>query len=208
MLEQIYCSTHCLYQLDAELKKIKISDAIEIRASEVARTKKQSTFFNDVFRIELCDSMKNHLSMIDVSEIFWTIIENLTIEENKLLMKRMMRRYIENSRTTILAVLSMNIDIMIIEILDLTAKICQSNRRWEFSPSSTLSIKKQSKISQIWFASERISWSSNTLSFEIKNSRVEMWLWQNVTWDSFLIVAEQRSREYCQSLFTTTQSSR
>jgi len=70
MLEQIYCSTHCLYQLDAELKKIKISDVIEIRASEVARTKKQSTFFNDVFRIELCDSMKNHLSIIDVSEIF------------------------------------------------------------------------------------------------------------------------------------------
>lgn len=129
MLEQVYCPTRCLYRLDAGLKKIKASDAIGIRAPGVARTEGQSTFSDDVFRIELCGPMKNHLSVIDVPGIFRTITEGLIIEENKLLVKGMVRRYIENPRTTILAVLPTNVDIATTETLDLTAKVCQSNRR-------------------------------------------------------------------------------
>ncbi len=112
-----------------ELKETKVSDAMSISASERVRANEQSIFFDDVFRIELCDSAKSHLSVIDVSEIFRIIIEGLIIEENKSLMKRMMRRYIENSRTIILVVLAANVDIATTEILDMTAKINSSEQR-------------------------------------------------------------------------------
>ncbi len=94
-----------------------------IRASGSDPTEGQSTFSDDVFRIELCGPAKNHLSVIDVPGIFRTTTEGLTTEEDKLLVKGMVRRYIENPRTIILAVLPANVDIATTEILDMAAKV-------------------------------------------------------------------------------------
>ncbi len=100
-----------------------------IRASGSDPTEGQSTFSDDVFRIELCGPAKNHLSVIDVPGIFRTTTEGLTTEEDKLLVKGMVRRYIENPRTIILAVLPANVDIATTEILDMAAKVDPSGQR-------------------------------------------------------------------------------
>jgi hypothetical protein len=76
-----------------------------------------------LFRIELCGPAKSHLSVIDVPGIFRTTTEGLTTEEDKSLVKRMVRRYIENPRTIILAVLAANVDIATTEILDMAEKV-------------------------------------------------------------------------------------
>ena len=94
-----------------------------------ARVDGQSTFSEDVFRIELCGPTKSHLSVIDVPGIFRSTTEGLTTEEDKALVKGMVRRYIENPRTIILAVLAANVDIATTEILDMAAKVDPSGQR-------------------------------------------------------------------------------
>lgn len=79
--------------------------------------------------MELCGPEKSHLSVIDVPGIFRTTEEGITTNEDKLLVKNMVRRYIENSRTIILAVLAANVDIAITEILDMTAEVDLSGQR-------------------------------------------------------------------------------
>jgi hypothetical protein len=111
------------------LKETKASDAMGIPAPGRVRADGQSTFSDDVFRIELCGPAKSHLSVIDVPGIFRTTTEGLTTEEDKSLVKRMVRRYIENPRTIILAVLAANVDIATTEILDMAAKVDPSGQR-------------------------------------------------------------------------------
>ena len=61
--------------------------------------------------------------MINILEIFRITEEDITIEENKLLIKNIIRRYVENLRIIILIILVANIDITIIKILDIIAKV-------------------------------------------------------------------------------------
>ena len=100
-----------------------------IRAYGSSRKEGQSTFSDDVLRIELCGPTKNHLSVIDVPGIFRTTTAGLTTEEDKVLIREMVRRYIENPRTIILAVIPANVDIATTEILDMAAKVDPSGQR-------------------------------------------------------------------------------
>lgn len=100
-----------------------------ISAPGRARTDSQSTFSDDVFRIELCGPEKSHLSVIDVPGIFRTITEGMTTEEDKSMVKGMVHRYIENPRTIILAVVPANVDIATTEILDIAPKVDQPGQR-------------------------------------------------------------------------------
>jgi len=111
------------------LKEIKAGDAMGIPAPGRFRADGQSTFSDDVFRIELYGPAKSYLSVIDVPGIFRTTTEGLTTEEDKSLVKGMVRRYIENPRTIIFAVLAANVDITTTEILDMAAKVDPSEQR-------------------------------------------------------------------------------
>ena len=111
------------------LRKLKASDAMGIPAPECRRADGQSNFPDDVFRIEVCGPEKSHLSVIDVPGIFRTTEEGITTEEDKLLVKNMVRRYIENPRTIILAVVAANVDIATTEILDMAAEVDPSGQR-------------------------------------------------------------------------------
>ncbi|KAI9706563.1 MAG: hypothetical protein M1836_003570 [Candelina mexicana] len=105
------------------------SETMGIPAFGCPRAEGQSNFSDDVFRIELCGPEKNHLSVIDVPGIFRTTEEGLTTEEDKLLVKNMVRRYIESPRTIILAVLAANVDIATTEILDMAAEVDSTGQR-------------------------------------------------------------------------------
>ena len=93
------------------LSKLKASDTMGIPAPGCPRADSQSNFSDDIFRIELCGPEKSHLSVIDVPGIFRTTEEGITTEEDKLLVKNMVHRYVENPLTIILAVLAANVDI-------------------------------------------------------------------------------------------------
>lgn len=111
------------------LRKLKASDAIGIPAPECRRVDGKSNFSDDVFRIEVYGFEKSYLSVINVPRIFRTTEESITTEENKLLIKNIVRRYIENPRTIIFAVITANIDIITTEILDITAEVDLSGQR-------------------------------------------------------------------------------
>jgi hypothetical protein len=89
----------------------------------------QSTFSDDLLRVELCGPDKSHLSVIDVPGIFRTPTEGLTTKDDMSLVRGMVRRYIENSQTIILAVLPANVDIATQEILSLAAEVDPSGQR-------------------------------------------------------------------------------
>jgi hypothetical protein len=89
----------------------------------------QSTFSDDVLRIELCGPNKTHLSVIDVPGIFRTPTEGVTTKDDMSLVRNMVHRYIENSRTIILAVVPANVDIATQEILNLAAEVDSSGER-------------------------------------------------------------------------------
>ena len=111
------------------LRELQASDTMGIPAPECPRAEGQSSFSDDVFRIELCGPGKGHLSVIDVPGIFRTTEKGKTTDEDKSLVKKMVRRYIENPRTIILAVVAANVDIATTEILDMAAEVDPSGQR-------------------------------------------------------------------------------
>ncbi|KAI9810024.1 MAG: hypothetical protein M1827_006722 [Pycnora praestabilis] len=122
-------SVHDFKRILAELRESKASDTMGIPAPGCPRAEGQSNFSDDVFSIELCGPEKSHLSVIDVPGIFRTTEEGLTTEEDKMLVKNMVRRYIENPRTIILAVVAANVDIATTEILEMAAEVDSSGQR-------------------------------------------------------------------------------
>lgn len=82
-------------------------------------SRKGSVFSEDVLKIEICGPSVDYLTVIDVPGIFRTATEGVTTKDDISMIRNMVRRYIENSRTVILAVLASNIDISNQEILTL-----------------------------------------------------------------------------------------
>lgn len=77
----------------------------------------QPTFSNDILKIELSGPSRQHLSIIDVPGIFITPTHGITTKEDMLLVRNMVKTYIQNSRTIILAVIPAPVDIATQEIL-------------------------------------------------------------------------------------------
>ncbi|KAI5286329.1 hypothetical protein KEM54_006878, partial [Ascosphaera aggregata] len=76
-------------------------------------------FSDDVLKIEICGPDKDYLTVIDVPGIFRNVTEGATTKEDMELVRAMVTKYIENSRTIILAILPSNVDIATQEILSM-----------------------------------------------------------------------------------------
>ncbi|KAI9679444.1 MAG: hypothetical protein M1817_005466 [Caeruleum heppii] len=89
----------------------------------------QSTFSDNVFRIELCGPTQQHLSVIDIPGIYRNETEGITAKGDKELVRDMVHRFIDNPRSIILAVLPANVDVATQEILDMAADVDPSGQR-------------------------------------------------------------------------------
>ena len=78
-----------------------------------------STFSDDILKIELSGPSRQHLSIIDVPGIFRTPTYGVTTKEDMTLVQRMVKSYIKDSRTIILAVIPAPVDIATQEILSM-----------------------------------------------------------------------------------------
>ncbi len=78
-----------------------------------------STFSDDILKIELSGPSRQHLSIIDVPGIFRTPTYGVTTKEDMTLVQRMVKSYIMDSRTIILAVIPAPVDIATQEILSM-----------------------------------------------------------------------------------------
>ncbi|KAK1991093.1 interferon-induced GTP-binding protein Mx2 [Colletotrichum falcatum] len=79
----------------------------------------ENTFSEDVLKIEKCGPNEDYLTIIDVPGIFGTATEGVTTNRDTELVKSMVRRYIKDNRTIILAVLPSNVDVATQETLTL-----------------------------------------------------------------------------------------
>lgn len=98
-----------------------------IRTNE--NTTGSKTFSRDVLRIEKCGPKEDYLTVIDVPGIFRNTEEGVTTELDKVMVLDMVKSYIEQERTIILAVLPCTVDIMTQEILNLSEKYDESGER-------------------------------------------------------------------------------
>lgn len=64
--------------------------------------------------------------MIDVLGMLRTIEKDKTTKEDKLLIKIMIRRYIRNSRTTILAIVVANVNVSTTKIFNMVVEVDQT----------------------------------------------------------------------------------
>lgn len=102
---------------------------MDIPSPEEPRKLGQPAFSEHIFRVELLGPNHNHLSVIDVPGIFRTPTEGLTTNEDIDLVKRMVRRFIQNERTIILAVIPANVDIATQEILNMAKDVDPQGQR-------------------------------------------------------------------------------
>lgn len=78
-----------------------------------------TVFSEDILKIELCGPREDYLTVIDVPGIFRNHTEGVTTKEDIALVNNLVRRYIKDRRTIVLAVLPSNVDIATQEILAL-----------------------------------------------------------------------------------------
>ncbi|KAL2174718.1 COG4 transport protein-domain-containing protein [Thermothelomyces heterothallicus CBS 202.75] len=88
-----------------------------VPAAKQAGAQGGSVFSEDVLKIEICGPSVDYLTVIDVPGIFRTPTPGVTTAEDMAMVRRMVRSYIQDSRTVILAVLPSNVDVSTQEIL-------------------------------------------------------------------------------------------
>ena len=89
----------------------------------------QSTFSNDVLHLELCGPKQEHLSVIDVPGIFRMTTPGLTTKEDMQMVRGMVRNYMKNPRSVMLAVIPANGDIANQEILEMADELDPAGNR-------------------------------------------------------------------------------
>lgn len=87
-----------------------------------------TVFSEDVLKIEICGPHEDHLTIIDVPGIFRTTTQG-TSKNDIVMVKNLVKRYIKDRRTIILAVLPSNVDIATQEILELAEEFDKSGER-------------------------------------------------------------------------------
>ncbi|GKZ17257.1 hypothetical protein AbraIFM66951_010580 [Aspergillus brasiliensis] len=90
---------------------------MEIRSN--LSSKAGSVFSKDVLRIELCGPEEDYLTVIDVPGIFRDPTDGFTTDNDIELVREMVKGYIKDARTVILAILPSNVDLATQEILKL-----------------------------------------------------------------------------------------
>lgn len=88
-----------------------------------------SMFSENVLKIEISGPDQDYLTLIDVPGIFRTPIEGLTTKHDVALVRRMVRGYIKDRQTIILAVLPSNVDPATQEILTMAEKYDKEGER-------------------------------------------------------------------------------
>ncbi|KAM0521889.1 hypothetical protein ACHAPE_002452 [Trichoderma viride] len=88
-----------------------------------------SAFSLDILKVEISYPNADHLTVIDVPGMFETVTPGLTTESDIDLVKNMVKRYIQETRTIILAVVPCNGDIANQKILRLAAEADPNGRR-------------------------------------------------------------------------------
>ncbi|CAK4033018.1 interferon-induced GTP-binding mx2 [Lecanosticta acicola] len=83
---------------------------------------RKPTFSNDVLRLEICGPDQEHLSVIDIPGIFKSTTEGLTTKADIQLVRNMVKSYMDNPRSVILAVIPANVDVATQEILELAGE--------------------------------------------------------------------------------------
>ncbi|KAG7118168.1 hypothetical protein HYQ45_015525 [Verticillium longisporum] len=82
-----------------------------------------TTFSEDILKIVISGPTQQHLTIIDVPGIFRTSTENLTTDDDILLVRNMVKKYITDQRTIILAVIPCNVDIATQEVLTMAKEV-------------------------------------------------------------------------------------
>ncbi|KAK2035020.1 interferon-induced GTP-binding protein Mx1 [Colletotrichum zoysiae] len=84
-----------------------------------------SAFSEDILKIEINGPkhQQHHLTVIDVPGIFRTATKDLTTDDDIVLVRNMVKRYIKDQRTIILAVIPCNVDIATQEVLTLANEV-------------------------------------------------------------------------------------
>jgi len=77
----------------------------------------KSAFSKDVLKIEICGPEQEHFSVVDVPGIFRKATEGVTTKADLDMVRSMVRSYMRNPRTVMLAVVPANVDIATQEIL-------------------------------------------------------------------------------------------
>ncbi len=94
-----------------------------VRISREAGDDGWKTFSDDIFKIEITGPHLINLSVIDVPGLFRTKQDGETTDEDIAFVEEMVKSYIQNSRTIILAVLACNNDIATQSIL----RVCSAD---------------------------------------------------------------------------------
>lgn len=92
-------------------------------------SKPRPTFSDDVLRLEISGPTQEHLSVIDVPGIFKSTTEGVTTKADIDLVRCMVRSYMENPRSVMLAVIPANVDVATQEILELATEADPSGER-------------------------------------------------------------------------------
>ncbi|KAF4448716.1 hypothetical protein F53441_7925 [Fusarium austroafricanum] len=87
------------------------------------------TFAEDVLKIERCGPDEDYLTVIDVPGIFRSKTEGVTTERDCELVAKMVKKYIRDSQTVILAVLPSNVDVATQEILTFAEEVDKTGER-------------------------------------------------------------------------------
>ncbi|KAL3960769.1 hypothetical protein ACCO45_005886 [Purpureocillium lilacinum] len=97
---------------------VQANAAMGIRMGSGVSTSTAGAFSEDILKIEIYGP-DDHLTVIDVPGIFRVPTPGLTTEMDIKLVENMVKRYMDNSRTIVLAVMPCNVDIATQEILKL-----------------------------------------------------------------------------------------
>lgn len=98
---------------------VQAQELMGISTGATTTAESQKTFADDVLKIEICGPEQQHLSIIDVPGIFKKTTQGVTTKADIALVRNMVRSYMQNRRSVILAVIPANIDIATQEILDM-----------------------------------------------------------------------------------------
>lgn len=86
------------------------------------------TFSDDIFKVEIYGPSEINLSVIDIPGLFRAKTDGITTDEDMLFVEDMVRGYIQNKRTIILAVMASNTDIATQAILRVSSVISRHDQ--------------------------------------------------------------------------------
>ncbi|KAH6975067.1 dynamin family protein [Ilyonectria sp. MPI-CAGE-AT-0026] len=127
---ELYCKKlGTINELNTEFSAIldEVNELMGIRTANNPTGDK--TFTEAILKIEKCGPNENYLTVIDVPGIFRIETEGVTTAKDRVLVERMIKGYIRDSRTIILAVLPCGVDIVTQEILALAEEVDKSGER-------------------------------------------------------------------------------